>query len=86
MLSKEGIVLDHHISSVGIKVEPAKIKVIVDLPTPQSQKDVRIFWVMSIIIGDLLHILQRLHHQCLDYLLKTLIFYGTHNAKMPLRT
>jgi hypothetical protein len=35
MLSKEGILLYHHISRVGIKVDPTKIKVIMDLPTPQ---------------------------------------------------
>jgi hypothetical protein len=43
MLSKEGIVLGHHISSAGIKVDPTKIKVIMDLPAPRSQKEVRIF-------------------------------------------
>ena len=41
MLLTEGIVLGHHISSQGIKVDPAKIKVIVGLPSPKTQKEVR---------------------------------------------
>ena len=45
MLLKEGIVLGNHVSSQGIKVEPAKIEVIVDLPSPKTQKEVRIFLV-----------------------------------------
>ena len=43
MLLMEGIVLGHHISSQGIKVDPAKIIVIVVLPSPKTQKEVRIF-------------------------------------------
>jgi hypothetical protein len=85
--SKETIVLNHHISSAGIKVDPsAKIKVIMDIPTPRSQKEVRIFLGHVVIIGDSLKILRRLQHQCSNCLLKTLILYGTHNAKMPSRT
>ena len=34
MLLTKGIVLGHHVSSQGIKVEPTKIKVIVGLPSP----------------------------------------------------
>ena len=43
MLLTEGIVLGHHVSSQGIKVDPAKIEVIVGLPSPKNQKEVRIF-------------------------------------------
>ena len=43
MLLTEGIVLGHHISSQGIKVDPSKIEVIVGLPSPKTQKEVRIF-------------------------------------------
>ena len=39
----EGLVLGHHISVTGIKVEHAKIEVITNLPPPRSQKDVRSF-------------------------------------------
>ena len=43
MMMQEGIVLGHHISQVGIQVDPAKIEVILILPTPTKQKDVRSF-------------------------------------------
>ena len=43
MLLTEGIVLGNHVSSQGIKVDPAKIKVIVCLPSPKNQKEVRSF-------------------------------------------
>ena len=38
MLLTKGIVLGHHVSSQGIKVDPAKIEVIVNLPSPKTQK------------------------------------------------
>ena len=38
MLLTEGIVFEHHVSSQGIKVDPAKIKVIVGLPSPKNSK------------------------------------------------
>jgi hypothetical protein len=43
MLLTEGVVLGHHISSEGIKFDPAKIEFIVRLPSPKTQKEVRIF-------------------------------------------
>jgi hypothetical protein len=43
MMLTEGVVLGHHISSSGITVDPAKIQIIVNLPEPISQKDVRSF-------------------------------------------
>ena len=38
MLLIEGIFLGHHVSPQGIKVDPAKIEVIVSLPPPKTQK------------------------------------------------
>ena len=43
MLLTEGIVLGHHISPEGIKVDPAKVEIILKLPSPKNQKDVRRF-------------------------------------------
>eukprot|EP00253_Pinus_taeda_P005550 PITA_05550 len=43
MMLTEGIVLGHHISASGIKVDPAKIQVLVNLMPPTTQKEVRIF-------------------------------------------
>ena len=43
MLLTEGIVLGNHVSSQGITVDPANIEVIVNLPSPKNQKEVRSF-------------------------------------------
>ena len=43
ILLKEGIVLGHHVSSQGIKVDPVKIEVIFCLRYPKTQKEVRSF-------------------------------------------
>jgi hypothetical protein len=43
MLLTEGIVLGHHISPTGIRVDPTKIEVICKLPIPATQKEVRSF-------------------------------------------
>jgi hypothetical protein len=43
MMMSEGVVLGHFISYAGIQVDPAKIQVILDIPTPSTLKEVRIF-------------------------------------------
>eukprot|EP00253_Pinus_taeda_P011339 PITA_11339 len=43
MIMTEGIVLGHHVSAAGIKVDPAKIEVIVKLSPPTNRKGVRSF-------------------------------------------
>jgi hypothetical protein len=43
MLLTKGVVLGHNVSSKGIKVDPAKIEVIIKLPPPKTQKEVRSF-------------------------------------------
>ena len=43
MLMEEGFVLRHYISTIGIKVDPNKIKVIISLHRPKTQKEVCIF-------------------------------------------
>ena len=43
MLLTKGIVLGHHISPEGIKVDPTKVEIILKLSNPKSQKDVRSF-------------------------------------------
>ena len=45
MFLTKGIVLGHHVSSQGIKVEHTKIEVIVNIPSPKTQKEVRRFLV-----------------------------------------
>jgi len=41
---KQGIVLGNYISSQGIKVDPLKIQIIVNLLIPTNQKEVRSFF------------------------------------------
>ena len=41
MLLTEGVVLAHHIFSVGLKVDPAKIEVTTNIPVPKSHQNVR---------------------------------------------
>jgi hypothetical protein len=43
MMMCKGVVLGHFISYAGIQVDPAKIQVILDIPTPSTQKEVRSF-------------------------------------------
>ncbi len=43
MLLIDGIVLGHHVSSQGIRVDLAKIEVITHLPPPKTQREVRSF-------------------------------------------
>ena len=45
MMMSEGVVLGHFISVNGIQVDPSKIKVIKNIPTPPTQKEVRSFLV-----------------------------------------
>lgn len=44
MLLTKGIILVHHMSHAGIKVDPSKIDVISKLLIPKTQKDVRRFF------------------------------------------
>eukprot|EP00253_Pinus_taeda_P028310 PITA_28310 len=43
MMMNEGIVLGHYVSLLGIHVDPAKIQVILTLPIPKTQTEVRSF-------------------------------------------
>jgi hypothetical protein len=43
MMSTDGIILGHCILAKGIQVDPTKIKVILNFPTPSSQKQVQRF-------------------------------------------
>ena len=43
MMIKEGVVLGNYISSIGIRVDPAKIEVILQITVPKMQKEVHSF-------------------------------------------
>ena len=49
MMMIEGIVLGHHISSSGIKVDPAKIQIIENLSEPTTQTDENLFRVCRLL-------------------------------------
>lgn len=70
MLMTEGIFLGHLISSKGIQVDPKKIQIIQDLPTPG------VSWVMLDTIGDLFRTLVRLPFLCFLSWLKMLSSLG----------
>lgn len=50
MMMTEGLILGHHISAAGIQVDPAKIQILMLIPTPTNQTEVRsflgFFWVL----------------------------------------
>ena len=77
MLTKQGIVLGHHISSKGIEVDPTKVKIIVDLPSPPQKKDVRSF------LGHVGY-----YHRFIKYFRKIsppMFLFLTKDAKNPLK-
>ena len=43
MMMTEGLILGHYISAAGIQVDPAKIQIILLIPTPTTQTEVRSF-------------------------------------------
>ena len=43
LMFNEGVFLGNHVSFLGIKVDPHKVEVIVNLPPPYFQRDVRSF-------------------------------------------
>jgi len=45
MMMTGGIMLGHYISTDGIKVDPTKVEVILKIPTPKMQKEVRRFLI-----------------------------------------
>ena len=59
MLLTKGIVLGHHISSKGIKVDPAKIEIITILPPQRHKGKLEVFWDMRVTTVDSLQTLPR---------------------------
>lgn len=43
MMITEGLILGHYISAAGIQVDPAKIQIILLIPIPSTQTEVRSF-------------------------------------------
>jgi len=58
----DGVVLGHYIYADGIRVDPAKIEVILNLPNPHTQTEVRSFLGASGYYSDLCQIFEKLLH------------------------
>jgi len=43
MMMTEGLILGHYVSAAGIQVDPAKIQILLLIPTPTTQTEVRSF-------------------------------------------
>ena len=43
MMMTEGLILGHYVLAVGIQVDPAKIQILLLIPTPTTQTEVRSF-------------------------------------------
>ena len=53
MMMTEGVILGHYISAAGIQVDPAKIQIILLIPTPTTQTEVLAFLDFFVTIEDL---------------------------------
>jgi hypothetical protein len=67
MLLTEVIVLSHHISPIGIRVDLAKIEVILKLPVSATQKDAHIFLGNAKYYYRFIENLPRYHHTTSNY-------------------
>ena len=81
MLFTKGVVLGHIISQNGIEVDPTKIRVISNLPVPQSQKDIRSFLGHVGYYRRFIENFTKLVAPLFKLLSKILSLPGTNNAK-----
>ena len=68
MLLTEGIVLGNHISPEGIKVDLAKVEIILKLPNPKSQKNARSFLGYAGYYHRFIENFSKMPYLCLNYL------------------
>jgi len=47
MMMNEGLILGHYISAANIQVDPTKIQILLLIPTPTNQTEVRNFLIFS---------------------------------------
>ena len=81
MLMMEGIVLGHHVSSQGIKVDPAKIEVIVGLPLSKAQKEVRRFLGHARYYRDFIENFSKIYAPMFKFLTKDVEFQWTKSCQ-----
>ena len=85
MMMQEGVVLGHYISSVGVKVDPSKIEVILNIPIPKMQTTVHIFLGHAGYYQHFIANFSNYHLLCFCYFLRMLNFYGVMIVKMLLQ-
>ena len=85
MLLIEGIVLGHHVSSQGIKVDHAKIEAIVGLPSSKTQKEVRIFLGHAGYYRHFIENFTKIDIPMFNLLTKGVEFQWTNNGLNPIK-
>lgn len=85
MMLIEGIVLVHRISSSGIKVDPTKIQVIVNLMPPKTQKEVRSFLGYADCYKRFIENFSKIALPLFKLLAKDIEFQWTTNCQMHLK-
>jgi hypothetical protein len=86
MLLTEGVVLGNHVSSEGIKVDPAKFEVIVKLPPPKTQKEVRIFLGHARYYQRFIENFKNIVAQMFRFLTKDIDFFWTDQCQTTFET
>jgi hypothetical protein len=85
MLLIEGVVLGNHVSSKGIKVDPAKIEVIAKVPTPNTQKEVRKFLLHAGYYRRFIENFTKIVAPMFGFITKYVNFFGLASVKLPLK-
>ena len=85
MMFNKGIVLGHHISGDGIKVDSSKVEVISKLLMPSFQKYVRSFLGFTGYYRIFMKTSQKLHPHSLNYSPRIVNSIGILNVKLPLK-
>jgi hypothetical protein len=85
MLLIEGVVLGHHVSFEGIKVDPAKIEVIFKLPPTKTPKEVRIFLGHVGYYQRFIKKIKKISAPMFGFLTKDVNFFELTIVKLPLK-
>lgn len=85
LMCKAGVVLAHLISDKGIQVDLAKIEIILSLPIPKTQREVRSFLGHMGYYRRFIENFSRIATPFSDFYLKIMSFLGPQLANSPLR-
>jgi hypothetical protein len=82
MMLIDGIILGHYISAKGIQVDLAKIKVLLNFPTPSLKKQVHNLLVYAIYYCLFIQKISQIARPFLPLLSNILSFHGQKHANM----